>query len=65
MSDKDTLQGAAFLEKVLDELCSCSPDDPLVHRTPHDMDMPSVSALAEIVEMLRSVLFPGFFGPLN
>lgn len=63
MSDEKTPNGAALLDTVVDQLCTCSTDDPLVHHTPHDMDMPSVAALADIMEMLRSVLYPGFFGP--
>ncbi len=63
MPDKELANSVLLIEGVLDQLCSCGPDDPLVHHTPHDMDMPSVATLAEVVEMLRSVLFPGFFGP--
>jgi len=33
------------------------------HRISRDAPMPSLDALAEIVTMLRAVLFPGFFGP--
>lgn len=54
----------AYLDEIVEKLCTCKPDDPLVHRTPHhDVDMPSLKVLGDIVEMLRSVLFPGFFGP--
>ena len=33
------------------------------HRYPEDIPMPSVEILTDIVESLRSVLFPGYFGP--
>jgi len=33
------------------------------HHISRDQPMPSLDALAEVVELLRAVLFPGFFGP--
>ncbi len=59
----DNRDYVSLIESVVEELCTCATDDPLVHRPSHDVDMPSVDSLAQIMEMLRSVLFPGFFGP--
>lgn len=36
---------------------------PTSHRYSDDMPMPSVETLSDIVQSLRSVLFPGYFGP--
>lgn len=65
MAEKRQGRSADLIAEVLDQLCACPPEDPLVHRTPHDMDMPSVAILADVVEMLRSVIYPGFFGPTD
>ena len=42
----------------------CDPDsyEAVYHRPRHDQPMPSTEALTEIVDRLRAVLFPGYFG---
>lgn len=50
------------LETVVDRLCTFAPTSPMFHRHRHDVPMPSVETLQAILEGLKSVLFPGFFG---
>ncbi len=54
-----------LLDQVVAELSS--PDSYLAvsHRANHEVPMPSVQDLHDIVEQLRTVLFPGFFGPAD
>ena len=47
---------------VIKELCIPQSYQSVYHRSNHDVPMPSVEALAEIVELVRSVIFPGYFG---
>ncbi len=49
-------------DEVVEQLCDPGSYLRVYHRHPHEAPMPSVSALAEIVDRLRSVLFPGYFG---
>jgi serine O-acetyltransferase len=53
----------AVIDQVVAELCAPESYGPVVHRAKHDVPMPSVGALVEIVESLRGILFPGYFGP--
>lgn len=48
---------------VVNSLCSRESYESVMHRQYHDIPMPSVDALGRIVEDLRAVLFPGYFGP--
>lgn len=50
------------LESVVERLCVLAPDSPMFHRHRHDVPMPSVEKLQEIIDGLKAVLFPGFFG---
>jgi serine O-acetyltransferase len=51
------------LATVVDELCAgCSGTGQAVLRGPGQATLPSRSAVIELVEQLRSVLFPGYFG---
>jgi serine O-acetyltransferase len=45
------------------ELCAPPACESACLHVAHDRPLPSLDALAEIVELLRAVLFPGFFGP--
>jgi len=47
---------------VLEQLCAPESYTIVSHRSNHDVPMPSVEALSGIIEDLRSVLFPGYFG---
>jgi serine O-acetyltransferase len=50
------------LSEVVDTLCRPESYRPVFHRTTLDMPMPSVEALGELVELIRTVLFPGYYG---
>ena len=47
---------------VVDELCKAQSYEAVSHYHNHDVPMPSTDALAEVMELLRTVLFPGYFG---
>ena len=50
------------LKNITDELCQPESYTKVYHRTnEHDSHMPSPEVLAEAVEMLRSVIFPGYY----
>lgn len=57
------VEGNRILHKVVEELSSRESYESVMHRSNHDMPMPSVGGLGEIVDILRSVIFPGYFGP--
>lgn len=47
---------------VIEELCRKESYESVYHRANHhDVSMPSTGELAEIVELLKSIIFPGFF----
>ncbi len=50
------------LDRVVEELCHPSSYETVFQRASHDVPMPSIEALGEIVELLRAVLFPGYYG---
>jgi serine O-acetyltransferase len=52
----------SILGDVVDALCDPGSYGPVTHPSPHDMPMPSVERLEEIIELLRAVIFPGYFG---
>ena len=49
------------METVVDILCSPESYKSVFHRTRHDMPMPSIESLDEIVELLRRIFFPGYY----
>lgn len=49
------------IHKVVDELCRSDSYELVYHRPTEEKVMPSLDALTEIVERLRSVLFPAYF----
>ncbi|MCP4150493.1 MAG: serine acetyltransferase [bacterium] len=49
------------LEKVVNELCEPDSYGQVMYRDIHDVAMPSVRELGQIVDELRTVLFPGYF----
>ncbi len=51
-----------ILHKVVNELSSQESYEKVMHRSHHDMPMPSVEVLSEVVDKLRSIIFPGYFG---
>lgn len=51
-----------ILQKVVNELSSPKSYQSVIHRSNHSIAMPSVESLTEFVEILRGVIFPGYFG---
>lgn len=49
------------INDVVEELCKPGSYRFVYHQTFHDFQMPSVESLREIVVMLKSILFPGYF----
>jgi serine O-acetyltransferase len=49
-------------DSIIRDLSDLSENHILHHRPVHDMPMPSIENLAEIVLHLKKVLFPGFYG---
>jgi len=61
---QDAAGGASGpLAEVVARLCAPGSWEGLSHRRLRQAPMPSVARLADIVERLRAVLFPGYFGP--
>ncbi len=54
--------GSSMLSDVVDALCEEESYQAVYHMPEHDRPMPSLEALAELVERLRAVIFPGYFG---
>jgi len=50
------------VEQAAELLCEEASYRKVYHRPLHDEPMPSVPALVEIMERLRAVIFPGYFG---
>jgi serine O-acetyltransferase len=63
MAKFDSSPRGIILNGVVDELSLPESYEPLLHRGNHDMPMPSVDVLDEVMDLLKSVLFPGYFGP--
>lgn len=54
--------GTDILDRVVSELCESSSYQQVYHKTYHDVPMPSPQELGTMVEKLRQILFPGYFG---
>ena len=50
------------VEWVTEMLCEEASYEKVYHRPLHDEPMPSVAVLAEVMDRLRGVIFPGYFG---
>jgi len=50
------------LNRTVDRLCSPESYESVFYRSHHEMPMPSVEVLEEAVDLLRTVLFPGYYG---
>jgi len=50
-----------MIEGIVGELCTPASYREVYHRTYHDFPMPSVEDLRETVDLVKSVLFPGYF----
>jgi len=55
-------QERGLVERVAGMLCEEASYAKVYHRPLHDEPMPSINVLFEIMERLRAVLFPGYFG---
>jgi serine O-acetyltransferase len=62
MMNGHTQTGKNVISAVLKKLCAPESYRAVSHRSNHDVPMPSVEVLRGIMDSLRSVLFPGFFG---
>ena len=51
-----------LLDGVVGELCRPESYEPVFHGAHHEVAMPSIDSLTETVDLLRTVLFPGFYG---
>lgn len=51
-----------IIDKVVKEFGKQDMSGVLQHLSSHDMPMPSIDSLNEIMKLLKKVLFPGFFG---
>lgn len=49
------------LNNIVDDLCRPESYKTVYHRGNHDIPMPSIEILAEIVDLCRAILFPGYF----
>jgi serine O-acetyltransferase len=53
---------ASRLNEVVEKLSNRGSYEAVFHRSSHDVPMPSVEILTEVVELLRAVIFPGYYG---
>ncbi len=51
-----------IITDTVDALCKPESYEAVIHSREHGRGMPSVEELGEAVELLRSVMFPGYFG---
>ncbi len=65
MSASEPTAHGTVIQRVTAALCSPASYEQVSHRDRHDVPMPSAAALGEIVGLLQSVLFPGYFGPAD
>lgn len=52
----------SVIERVTGQLCEPGSYEGVYHRPKHEQPMPSLAALEEVMERLKAVLFPGYFG---
>lgn len=50
-----------FINSIVGDLCRPESYEAVYHRTYHDFPMPSVESLREFVDLMKSILFPGYF----
>ena len=63
MLERSTSPRGLVLNEVVEELSSPKSIAALPHRGNHDVPMPSVDTLDEVMNLLKAVLLPGYFGP--
>jgi serine O-acetyltransferase len=54
--------GESTIQKAVKALCRPQSYEKVFYRDTHDVPMPSVQVLHEVMEQLRAILFPGYFG---
>lgn len=50
-----------FINRIVGDLCRPESYETVYHRTYHDLPMPSVESLRDFVNLMKSILFPGYF----
>ncbi len=55
-------QTASIVKKAIDELSKKQSYQSVCHHHTQDHSMPSIDALADIVNLTREIIFPGYFG---
>ncbi len=50
------------MSQVINDLCKPDSYTSVYHRTNHDIPMPSIDQMEDIMEELKMILFPGYFG---
>lgn len=50
-----------FIDKVVEKLCDPESYKLVYHRSNHDVPMPSITELEKAVDLLRSILMPGYY----
>ncbi|MGM0597307.1 MAG: serine O-acetyltransferase [Myxococcota bacterium] len=58
----DDITSNKDFSNILNSLCSPNSYKKVMHRSNHNVPMPSTKILGQIVEMMRSIIFPGYFG---
>ncbi|MBN2160103.1 MAG: serine acetyltransferase [Spirochaetes bacterium] len=59
--NSDSEQLEKIINDTVDQLCRRDSYREVYHRAYHDFLMPSVEALGEFVDLMKSILFPGYF----
>lgn len=49
-------------QRIVDELCDQSKNSELYHLPWHEMDLPSIPDLNHLINILKEIIFPGYFG---
>ncbi len=63
MQPEDSAHSDVSLQEIVENLCAVNSLSPMgVRKGPHWQPLPSRLAVVEMVEDLRQILFPGFFG---
>ncbi len=65
MANQDPIPRLLELNDVVEELSSPNSIKSLPDRGNHDVPMPSVDILDKVMDLLKSVLLPGYFGPTD
>ena len=63
MSSTDRNPRGELLAGIVEQLLDSESYVSLIHQSRHDVPMPSVDSLEEVISLLKAVLFPGYFGP--